>query len=73
MTTQDCIIALFYAVDQEMLDVPKHSEGKLYPSEVVPLAFCDDEPARCLIAGAPSYPRTSRKIAPDKQEGEGVC
>jgi hypothetical protein len=24
MTTPDFIIALFYAVDQEMLDMPKH-------------------------------------------------
>src|SRR5438128_12171704 len=39
MTTQDVIIALFYAVDQEMLDVPKHPEAKLYPSEVVTLAL----------------------------------
>ena len=35
MTTQDFIIALFYAVDQEMLDVPKHPGATLYPSEVV--------------------------------------
>src|SRR4030095_13520012 len=33
------IIALFYAVDQEMLDVPKHPDAKLYPSEVVTLAL----------------------------------
>ena len=39
MTTQDFIIALFYAVDQEMLDVPKHPDAKLYPSEVVTLAL----------------------------------
>jgi hypothetical protein len=39
MTPQDFIIALFYAVDQEMLEVPKHSEAKLYPSEVVTLAL----------------------------------
>src|SRR5437868_9838366 len=39
MTTQDFIIALFYAVDQEMLEVPKHPEAKLYPSEVVTLAL----------------------------------
>ena len=38
MTTPDFIIALFYAVDQEMLDVPKHPDAKLYPSEVVTLA-----------------------------------
>jgi hypothetical protein len=31
MTTPDFIIALFYAVDQEMLDVPKHPDAKLYP------------------------------------------
>src|SRR5436309_13082257 len=39
MTTQDFIIALFYAVDQEMLEVPKHPEAKLYPSEVATLAL----------------------------------
>jgi hypothetical protein len=39
MTPPDFIIALFYAVDQEMLDVPKHPEAKLYPSEVVTLAL----------------------------------
>jgi len=27
MTPPDFIIALFYAVDQAMLDVPKHPEG----------------------------------------------
>ena len=39
MTTPDFIFALFYAVDQEMLDVPKHPDAKLYPSEVVTLAL----------------------------------
>jgi hypothetical protein len=39
MTTQEFIIALFYAVDQEMLDVPKRPDAKLYPSEVVTLAL----------------------------------
>jgi hypothetical protein len=39
MTTHDFIIALFYAVDQEMLEMPKHPEAKLYPSEVVTLAL----------------------------------
>jgi hypothetical protein len=39
MTTPDFIIALFYAVDQETLDVPKHPEAKLSPSEVVTLAL----------------------------------
>jgi hypothetical protein len=39
MTTPDFIIALFCAVDQEMRDVPKRSDAKLYPSEVVTLAL----------------------------------
>jgi hypothetical protein len=39
MTTPDFIIALFYAVDQEMLEVPKHPHARLYPSEVVTLAW----------------------------------
>jgi hypothetical protein len=41
MTTQDFIIALFYAVDQEMLEVPKHPDAKLYRSEEVTLALLD--------------------------------
>jgi hypothetical protein len=39
MTPPDFVIALFYAVDQEMLDVPKHPEAKLSPSDVVTLAL----------------------------------
>ena len=39
MTPPDFIIALFYAVDQEMLEVPKHPDAKLYPSEGVTLAL----------------------------------
>jgi hypothetical protein len=39
MTTPEFIIALFYAVDQEMLDVPTHPEATLYPSAVVMLAL----------------------------------
>ena len=30
MTTPDFIIALFYAVDQEMLEVSKYPDAKLY-------------------------------------------
>ena len=39
MTTQDFIITLFCAVDQEMLSIPKRPDAKLYPSEVVTLAL----------------------------------
>jgi hypothetical protein len=39
MTPQDFMIALFYAVDQERLEVPKHPDATLYPSEVVTLAL----------------------------------
>ena len=39
MTPPDCIIALVYAVDQEMRDVPQHPDAKLYPREVVTLAL----------------------------------
>jgi len=39
MTPPDFIIALFDAVDQEMLAVPQHPDAKLYPSEVVTLAL----------------------------------
>ena len=37
MTTADFIIALFYRIDNQMLDVPKHPQASLYPSEVVTL------------------------------------
>ena len=39
MTTQDFISALFYAVDQARLAVPKHPDAQRYPSEVVTLGL----------------------------------
>jgi hypothetical protein len=39
VSTEDFIIELFCRVDDEMLDVPKHPQAKLYPSEVVTLAL----------------------------------
>lgn len=39
MTTVDFITKLFCRVDDAMLDCPKHSQAKLYPSEVVTLAL----------------------------------
>jgi hypothetical protein len=38
-------MALFYAVDQEILEVPKHPGAKLYPSDMVTLALL------CAIKG----------------------
>jgi hypothetical protein len=37
MTTWDLIIALFYHVDEQLHDMPKHPEAHLWPSEVVTL------------------------------------
>jgi hypothetical protein len=39
MTTEDIITSLFWQVDDNMTDVPKRSDAKLYPSEVVTLAL----------------------------------
>jgi hypothetical protein len=39
MPTEDFIIELFCGVDNEMLDVQKHTQAALYPSEVVTLAL----------------------------------
>ena len=39
MSTEHFIIALFCRVDDHMLDVKKHSQASLYPSEVVTLAL----------------------------------
>jgi hypothetical protein len=35
MTTEDLIILIFCAVDDEMGDVPRHPQARLYPSELV--------------------------------------
>lgn len=39
MTTQDFIIELFCRVDDQMREVPKHPQAKLWPSEVVTLGL----------------------------------
>ena len=39
MTTVDFITELFCRVDDTMPDAKKHTQGKLYPSEVVTLAL----------------------------------
>jgi hypothetical protein len=39
MTTLDIIIHIFCLVDDEMKDLPKHRQAKLYPSEVVTLGI----------------------------------
>ena len=39
MPTVDFITALFYEVDEQMHDLPKHPEAHLWPSEVVPLGL----------------------------------
>ena len=39
MSTEDFIIELFIRVDSMMVDVPKHPDAHLYPSEVVTLGF----------------------------------
>jgi hypothetical protein len=39
MTTWDFIITLFYEVDEQMRDMPKHPQASLWPSEVVTLGL----------------------------------
>ena len=39
MTTWALIIALFYHVDEQLHDLPKHPEAHLWPSEVVTLGL----------------------------------
>jgi hypothetical protein len=41
MTTWDLIIALFYHVDEQLHDLPKHPEAHLWPSEVVTLGLVE--------------------------------
>src|SRR5437762_10110512 len=39
MTTQDIIIQIFCLVDDRMGTMPKHSQARLYPSEVVTIGI----------------------------------
>jgi len=39
MPTEDFIIELFCKIDDEMKNVPKHSQSKLYPSEIVTIGL----------------------------------
>ena len=39
MSTEDFIIGLFIRVDSMLMDVPKHPDALLYPSEVVTLGL----------------------------------
>lgn len=42
MTTEDFITELFCRVDDQMKDVPSHSQDSLWPSEVVTLGLLHD-------------------------------
>ena len=39
MTTEDIIIQIFCFVDEEMKEIPKHPQAKLYPSELVTIGI----------------------------------
>jgi hypothetical protein len=39
MTTEDIIIQIFCLVDDKMAEIPKHSQAKLYPSELVTIGL----------------------------------
>jgi hypothetical protein len=39
VTTEEFTIELFFRIDKELSDVEKHSQARLYPSEVIILAF----------------------------------
>ena len=39
MATLDFITELFCRVDDDMSDVPKHAQARLYPSEIVTLGI----------------------------------
>ena len=47
MTTWDLIIALFYHVDEQLHDIPKHPEAHLWPSEGVTLGHCQLNAGNC--------------------------
>jgi hypothetical protein len=39
MTTEDIIISVFCLVDDQMQEIPKHPQAKLYPSELVTIGL----------------------------------
>ncbi len=63
MATEDSIIHVFCLVDDQMKEVPKHSQAKLYPSELVTigLLYADDRrPLSCLLSLARSETMTRK-------------
>ena len=73
MTTQDCILALCDAVDQERLEVPPHPDAKLSPSAVVTLALL------CAVKGGGMrafygwLTRDSQPLLPQMPERTGLA
>ncbi len=83
MTTEEFIIHLFCLVDDQMQDVPKHPQSKLYPSELVTIgllfalkggsfrAFCRwlQRDYEALFVALPDRTRLQRAL----QAHEGWC
>ena len=63
-------MALFYAVDQEILEVPKHQSTKLYPREMVTLTLL------CVIQGggdAGLLPMADAQLSADDYHRTALC
>ncbi len=39
MTTEDIILHIFCLVDDSLPDIPRHSQAKIYPSELVTIGI----------------------------------
>ena len=85
MTDEDLIIELSWRVDDELLDVNKHSQAKLYPSEVVTLglafAFNEVGSRACYLFGLSATSATCFRGCPNGRAsmacssgiGSGCC
>ena len=82
MTTEEIIIAIFVAVDDQLPELKKHPQAKLYPSELVTLGIVFalkgigtrafyrwlERDYRDLVAGLPERTRLQR-LMKKHQEG----
>lgn len=39
MTTEDILIQIFCLVDDQMKEIPKHGQARLYPSELITIGL----------------------------------
>jgi hypothetical protein len=63
MTTEDIIIHIFYLVAASLPDIPRHSQAKLYPSELVTIRRSQVSAPNGVSSPAPATSHNLRTIS----------